>query len=121
MPDPVNKKKWLTELRQPEGLAGLANQRAVMAGLFPPNQTAIQVELLEGILESLPDVSSSSDPYFMSSYGTMLLTPMRLPRSVQLLQSALDTHADRLGSTALRSLREAHQADRECLELRSLQ
>jgi hypothetical protein len=120
-PERANKEKWLAELRSPESLAGLAKQRAVMAGLFPSSQTGLHVELLGEILASLPQVSASSDPYFMASYGQALLTPMCVPQSVALLQSALDDQADHLGSTAWRSLREAHQADQECLALRTLQ
>jgi hypothetical protein len=37
------------------------------------------------------------------------------------MQAALDEQADRLNSTALRFLREAHQADGECLLLRGVQ
>jgi hypothetical protein len=46
---------------------------------------------------------------------------MCLPESGALMQKALDEQADQLNSTALRFLREAHQADRECLALRSVQ
>jgi Peptidase family M1 domain len=59
--------------------------------------------------------------FFMSSYASMLLTPMCVEESVAKMQKALDTHAEELSSTALRFLREAHQADSECLALRSKQ
>jgi len=121
MPDQATKAKWLAELQNPETLTGLARQRAVMAGLFPPNQTALQFELLGQALDALPELSETTDPYFMSSYASVLLTPMCLPESGALMQKALDEHADQLNSTALRFLREAHQADRECLALRSVQ
>jgi hypothetical protein len=96
-----------------------------MAGLFPANQTALQLESLDQVLEALPELSKTADPYFLSSYTSVLLTPMCRPESVAQLQSALDDsmngRADRLNSTALRFLREAHQADRECLALRPAQ
>ena len=92
-----------------------------MAGLFPPNQTALQLELLSQVLDALPELSETSDPYFMQSYASVLLTPMCVSESGSLMQKALDEHADRLNSTALRFLREAHQADHECLALRSVQ
>jgi len=57
----------------------------------------------------------------MSSYASTLLTPMCVEKSVAKMQKALDTYADNLSSTALRFLREAHQADSECLALRSAQ
>ena len=120
-PDQATKAKWLSELRHPETLTGLARQRAVMAGLFPSNQTALQLELLGQVLDALPELSETTDPYFMSSYAGVLLTPMCLPESGALMQKALDEQADQLNSTALRFLREAHQADRECLALRSVQ
>ena len=120
-PDPAGKKEWLSELQNPETVTGLARQRSVMAGLFPANQTALQLMSLDRILEALPELSETADPYFLSSYTSVLLTPMCRPESFALLQSALDEQADRLNSTALRFLREAHQADRECLALRPLQ
>jgi aminopeptidase N len=120
-PDAANKAAWVSELQNPETVTGLARQRAVMAGLFPANQTALQLQHLNQVLEALPDLSKTADPYFLSSYTSILLTPMCRPESVAQLQSALDEQADRLNSTALRFLREAHQADRECLALRSLQ
>jgi len=121
LPDRATKAKWLSELQHPETLTGLASQRAVMAGLFPPNQTALQLELLGRVLEALPELSETTDPYFMSSYAGVLLTPMCLPESGALMQKALDEQAGQLNSTALRFLREAYQADRECLALRSVQ
>ena len=121
LPNSASKAKWLAELRNPEILTGLSRQRAVMGGLFPPNQTALQFELLDQVLDALPDLSETSDPYFMSSYSSVLLTPMCLPESGALMQKMLDEHADQLNSTALRFLREALQADMECLALRSRQ
>jgi aminopeptidase N len=124
-PDPANKAAWLSELQNPETVTGLSRQRAVMAGLFPANQTALQLESLNQVLETLPELSKTADPYFLSSYTSVLLTPMCRSESVAQLQSALDDsmnrRADRLNSTALRFLREAHQADRECLALRAVQ
>ena len=124
-PDPANKAAWLSELQNPETVTGLSRQRAVMAGLFPANQTALQLESLNQVLETLPELSKMADPYFLSSYTSVLLTPMCRSESVAQLQSALDDsmnrRADRLNSTALRFLREAHQADRECLALRAVQ
>ena len=120
-PDTANKATWISELQNPETVTGLARQRAVMAGLFPANQTGLQLESLSQVLEALPGLSESADPYFLSSYTSVLLTPMCRPESVAQLQSALDEQSDRLNSTALRFLREAHQADRECLALRAVQ
>ena len=120
-PDKALKAKWLVELQSPHELKGLAKQRAVMAGLFPSNQTALQLELLPQILDALPDLSETSDPYFMSSFAGILLTPMCVEQSGALMQKLLDEQSGRLNSTALRFLREALQADRECLSLRSVQ
>jgi aminopeptidase N len=120
-PDAAVKTHWLDELQNPRSVTGLARQRAVMAGLFPSNQTALQLELLGSVLDVLPDMSSTADPYFLSSYVSELLTPVCRAESSALMQAALDEQADRLNSTALRFLREAHQADGECLLLRGVQ
>jgi hypothetical protein len=102
-------------------LTGLARQRAVMAVMFPANQTSLQLELLDDVLDALPALSDSTDPYFLSSYASVLLSPMCRRESSEKMQNALDEYAGRLNSTSLRFLREAHQADEECLELRALQ
>jgi aminopeptidase N len=120
-PDKAAKAKWIAELQNSDTLTGLARQRAVMYGLFPPNQTALQLELLNQVLDALPELSETRDPYFMSSYASELLTPMCVRESGELMQNALDAYAGQLNSTALRFLREAHQADRECLALRHAQ
>ncbi|MEX2125706.1 MAG: aminopeptidase N [Woeseia sp.] len=120
-PDPANKSAWLAELQNPETVTGLARQRAVMAGLFPASQTDWQLQSLDQVLAALPDLSETADPYFMASYASVLLTPMCRPQSVAILQAAIAEQSDRLKSTPLRFLREAHQADRECLALRSAQ
>lgn len=120
-PDAANKSAWLAELQHPETVTGLARQRAVMAGLFPASQTDLQLQKLEEVLAALPDLSDTADQYFLASYASVLLTPMCRAESVAILQAAIARQSDRLKSTPLRFLREAHQADRECLALRSAQ
>jgi aminopeptidase N len=120
-PDKAVKAMLLDELENPKDLTGLAQQRAVMAGLFPSNQTDLQLELLGGILDALPKLSGKADPYFMSSYVSMLLKPMCQKDSSSMMQSVLDEYGDELDTTALRFLREALQADEECLALRGKQ
>ena len=112
------KSNLLDELKSPQSITGLARQRAVMAGMFPSNQTGLQLELLDEILSALPILSGKADPYFLSSYVTVLLMPMCQSVSTTLMRAALDEYEDRLDSTVLRFLREAHQADSECLLLR---
>jgi aminopeptidase N len=120
-PDAAGKKNFIGELQNPETITGLARQRAVMAGLFPANQTDLQLELLDGVLDALPGFSGKADPYFLSSYASVLLTPMCRSESTAAMQAALDQYEDILDSTTKRFLREAHQADRECLLLRDKQ
>jgi len=120
-PDLANKSAWLAELQNPETVTGLAWQRAVMAGLFPAGQTDLQLQSLDRVLAALPDLSGTADQYFLASYASVLLTPMCRPESVATLQTAIAEQSDQLKSTPLRFLREAHQADRECLALRSAQ
>ena len=108
----------LGEMQNPKTVTGLAQQRAVMAGLFPSNQTDLQLELLSQILHGLTELSGKADPYFLSSYASVLLTPMCRSESAALMQAALDEHEVRLDSTGLRFLGEADQADSECLLLR---
>lgn len=120
-PAAANKTLWLAELKSPESLTGMSRQRAVLAGMFPANQTALQQQVLDLILQSLPVLSHKVDPYFMTSYVEGLLPPMCNPESVEKMRAAVVQTADQLDNTALRFLREAHQADEQCLALRSVQ
>jgi aminopeptidase N len=114
-PDSENKSRWLAELVNPDSDLGLARQRFAIGALFPSNQTGLQHQHLATILESLPGLSDR-DPYFMSSYVSGLLTPVCTTESVAAMAAALETGD--LSSTAELFLREAHQADSECLALR---
>ncbi len=120
-PQLAQKQRWLTELQSRESLKGLSRQRAVLGGMFPSNQTALQTQMLDDILQSLPELSHVVDPYFMTSYVRLLLQPMCLPQTVRKMQTTLDESSAQLDSTALRFLREAHQADSECSTLRKAQ
>jgi len=120
-PDEGVKAKWVAELQNPESGTGLAGQRAVMAELFPASQTALQFMFLADILAAMPAMGRYADSYFLSSYAQALLTPMCRPQSVAMMQAALDDYREKLDATTLRFLREAHQADAECLGLRAVQ
>jgi len=120
-PDAANKAGWLAELQTPAKITGLDGQRAVMDGLFPATQTQFQLALLGDILAALPGLAGQRESYFLSSYTETLLQPMCREESVALMQAALDEHGAQLDATTLRFLREAHQADEECLALRSVQ
>lgn len=120
-PNIANKEQWVDELQTPQLLTSLAKQRAVIGELFPPTQTDLQLKMLEKILSALPQMSREADPYFLSSYATMLLTPMCRLESNALMQATLDDFSVQLNPTALRFLREAHQRDVECQSLRQAQ
>jgi aminopeptidase N len=116
-PDVAAKNRWLTELQDTDSAYGLAKKRAALSSLFPANQTELQAGQLQNILQSLP-LLSGQDPYFMSSYVGGLLRPICTNQSVTAMNAALRTPG--MNSTTELFLREAHQADSECLELREL-
>ena len=120
-PNTAIKERWLDELQNPQSVTGLARQRSVMAELFPATQTNLQLALLDKILGALPELSRNGDPYFLFSYTLSLLQPMCQAESTARMQAALDEYAGQLNPTTLRFLREAHQADAECLSLRGRQ
>ncbi len=119
-PNLANKKRWVDELQTPQLLSSLAKQRAVIGELFPATQTDLQLQLLEQILSSLPQMSRAADAYFLTSYTETLLTPMCRLESNALMQATLDEFSEQLNPTALRFLREAHHADVECQALRNV-
>jgi len=120
-PNAAIKERWLTELQNPQSTSGLARQRSVMEELFPATQTDLQLGLLDEILGALPELSRNGDPYFLFSYTSSLLQPMCQPQSTARMQAALNEYAGQLNPTTLRFLREAHQADAECLSIRDRQ
>lgn len=120
-PNTAIKERWLDELQNPQSVTGLARQRSVMEELFPATQTNLQLALLDKILGALPELSRNGDPYFLFSYTLSLLQPMCQAESTARMQAALDEYAGQLNPTTLRFLREAHQADAECLSLRGRQ
>ena len=86
-----------------------------MDSLFPASQTGLQQQQLIRILQSL-SLLLDRDPYFLSSYVSALLRPICTVESVAAIAATLAT--GNLNSTTELFLREAHQADAECLELR---
>ncbi len=120
-PNLENKEKWVNELQNPTLLTSLAKQRAVISELFPATQTDLQLQVLEKLLSSLPQMSREADAYFLKSYTEVLFTPMCRQESNALLQTALDDFSGQLNPTALRFIREAHQLDVECQSLREAQ
>jgi len=114
-PEADVKAYWLQRLVEPGPDFGLARQRYAIAGLFPPNQTDLQAQQLDFIMDSLSGLSGR-DPYFLSSYVSGLLRPVCTAESVAAMTAALDKGD--LNSTTDLFLREAQQADTECLNLR---
>jgi aminopeptidase N len=114
-PQASSKDHWLKEVINPDSDLGLARQRYAMGSLFPANQTGLQQQQLDRILQSLT-LLSDRDPYFLSSYVTDLLQPICTSESVAAIATALES--GNLNSTIDLFLREAHQADAECLDLR---
>ena len=114
-PEAPIKAFWLKQVADQESDLGLAKQRYAIDALFPANQTGLQAELLDSVLQSLPGLSDR-DPYFVSSYVSGLLRPVCTEESVEAIAAALERGG--LNTTSELFLREAHQADAECLALR---
>ncbi|MDX1572127.1 MAG: aminopeptidase N, partial [Xanthomonadales bacterium] len=114
-PEPAVKRAWLDRLLDPDSELGLARQRYAIAYLFPAHQTRLQEDLLVPILDSLGDLADA-DPYFLSSYVQGLLRPVCTKESVAAMAATLERGS--FHPTVELFLREAHQADEECLALR---
>ena len=115
-PGSSTKEFWLKQITDQASDLGLAKQRYAIFNLFPASQTSQQAEQLDFILQSLPGLSDR-DPYFMSSYVSGLLRPVCTAQSVAAMATALKEGG--LDSTTELFLREAHQADAACLDLRA--
>lgn len=118
MPDVTVKTAMLDDVQDRQSTSGLAEKRAVIAGLFPAVQAGLQFEMLDDVLAALPGLSEAGDPYFLSSYVGTLLRPMCRKESSAKMRAALENPAILQNTTTVRFLREALQADSECLPLR---
>jgi len=114
-PEASIKAFWLKQVADKESELGLAKQRYAIDALFPANQTGLQAEQLDSILQSIPGLSDR-DPYFLRSYVSGLLHPICTEESVKAIAAALERGG--INSTAELFMREALQADSECLVLR---
>ena len=116
-PDMEVKLGWLREIQNPDSAMGLADKRFAIYNLVPPNQALLGLELLETIIDPLGELSEHADHYFISHYVRGLLGKTCRQKGVARMAAHLEM-PERLSSTALRFLREAHQADNECVVLR---
>jgi aminopeptidase N len=116
-PDLGIKQKWLAVFQDEASSISLSKQREAMSALFPPDQTELQLQLLDALLAPLPQMSTTRDPYFLSAYTQRLLPGTCRPESVQRLQEAIVENQGR-NATVERFLREAHEADARCVKAR---
>ncbi|TNF71249.1 MAG: aminopeptidase N [Acidobacteria bacterium] len=113
-PDRETKKHWLEVFRQAESTFPFPSQRAAMAELFPGSQVDLQTELLGDILDPLPEMSRTRDPYFLHSYAYHLLAASCRPEAVEEF-SRMMADPGRLHATVRKDLLEARQATERCL------
>jgi hypothetical protein len=115
-PDEETKKHWLEVFRQSESSLPFPSQRAAMAELFPANQVDLQTDLIGEILEPLPRMSGSRDPYFLHSYVYNLLATSCRPEAVEEVSQML-AGSNGLDATVRKDLLEARQETERCLAL----
>jgi aminopeptidase N len=110
------KREWLDIFQQTASSLPFPSQRAAMAELFPPSQTSLQTYLIEEILEPLPRMSGTRDPYFLKSYAHQLLAVSCRPEVTEEVSRML-AGSDRLDATVRKDLLEARQEAERCLAL----
>ncbi|MEE9562472.1 MAG: hypothetical protein V3W50_05335, partial [Thermoanaerobaculia bacterium] len=115
-PDQEIKQHWLEIFQQPESSLPFPSQRSAMAELFPANQVVLQTGLLGEILDPLPQMSGTRDPYFLHSYAQHLLAASCRPEAVEKISDLL-ADAKRLGPTVRKDLLAARQETERCLAL----
>jgi aminopeptidase N len=113
-PDRETKRQWLDVFRQAESTVPFPSQRAAMAELFPPSQVDLQTELIGEILDPLPEMSRTRDPYFLHSYAYHLLAASCRSEAVEEF-SRMMADPERLHATVRKDLLEARQATERCL------
>jgi aminopeptidase N len=115
-PDYQIKKEWLDTFERSASSLPFPSQRAAMAELFPVNQVSLQTDLIDEILEPLPRMSGSRDPYFLKSYAHQLLAASCRPEVIEEISRML-AGSDRLDATVRKDLLEARQEAERCLAL----
>jgi aminopeptidase N len=119
-PETGIKHEWLDRIRDPDSDMSLARRRAVIAGLFPPQQQSLHAALADDILGSLQEVGDRHQDAFIASFGELIPRLCR-PQSVARLAAAIDAYPD-LNPILRKKLRVAHQEDARCLAIsRALQ
>lgn len=118
LPEITAKSKWIAEVINPNSKLDFEMHKAAMEGMFPSYQTAIQMQVLDQVVDALPEVSKAHGSFFLSRFAGQLLGPVCDPKSVSMLEAAL-RGADQLHPTALKFLRETHQADLRCVGIKT--
>lgn len=115
-PDPQEKAYWLAQLNHPEPDYAYPMLRSVMGSLFPGNQSKLQEQYADQIINGLQTLEKQQNPVFMRSYSSVIpslctksnLT--RLTKAVEQLQH--------LSDLTKRNLMTKQYLNQQCLNIR---
>jgi aminopeptidase N len=117
LPEIIVKTKWINEVTDPNSKLGFAKHRDAMEYLFPSQQTALQLDVFNEIVDALPKIGKTHDQFFLGSYGDSMLGPVCDVKSVEKLEQALKNE-DQIHPVTLKRLQAAHQADVICVGIK---
>lgn len=116
-PDAKSKQAWLDRIAA--GKAPLAELRAAMESLFPPEQAQLERRFAGGFYASLPALAKERPEEFLERYAMNLAPATCRAEDGQALARFLQEHPD-LHPVAAKELKIAAQENGRCLKIRDL-
>ena len=118
--DANRKREWLDTLLGDGANLSVAEARAAAGGLFPTEQSALQLEFAADILARLPAVSQSKPPEFFGSVVGGLLRSACNRDYLEQLEAAIETGAT-LHPRLFRGLKDTRFEVARCLDITAYQ
>ncbi|TPW21415.1 MAG: hypothetical protein FD126_702, partial [Elusimicrobia bacterium] len=118
-PDAAAKKAWLAELADPATLKPLAELRAAMRHVFPPEQAEARRAFAKTYYGRLPGFAKDRPSEFVSEFAEQLVPALCSADEGRALEAFAAKNAG-LGPVALKEVRVALQMNERCVKARAL-
>jgi aminopeptidase N len=112
------KTTWYAEILNPKSKRSLAQLKAAMRGLFPPEQAWLRTEWANRYYADLA-ANGSRDREFLNAFASNLVPATCTDISAQTLKDFID-HQQRLQPMVAKRLKIAQQEDQQCANIRRI-
>ncbi len=117
-PDPEQQRRLMQQLLDPNSGLSVADARALAGGLFPVHQQALQLEIVDEVLDKLQVVSDNIDPAYFRSISRGLLGVICDARYLEQLEQAI-SRAESLHPSLKKYLLDTRFNVKRCLAIGS--